>query len=371
MSQAEPHHCSHEHSFHTGSEAAERGTRLVMWITLATMVVEIAAGLGFNSMALLADGWHMSSHAVAIGVSAFAYAQARRLAGDRRFSFGTWKIEVLGGFASAIFLLGVAGMMVFGSAERLLSPQPIHYAEAMAVAALGLLVNLGCAVVLHRAGEGHGHGHGHGGHGDHHHGTHGTHGHEGHHHHDHGHPHGHDHGHDHEHHHGHDHGHGHAHAAPAAGGAAAVEHHDLNLRSAYVHVVADAATSVLAIAALAGGWWLGWGWLDPLMGLAGAVLVAVWAWGLIRQTSTVLLDREMDHPVVGEIRAALEPAGDPQASRITDLHVWRVGRQAYAAALTLMTQDAGLTPDEVRRRLAVHEEIVHVTVEIHRDGPPV
>jgi cation diffusion facilitator family transporter len=317
---------SHDHTFHRSSEAAERGTRAVMWITLAMMVVEIAAGLGFNSMALLADGWHMSSHAVAIGVSAFAYAAARRLAQDRRFAFGTWKIEVLGGFASALFLLMVAGMMVYGSVERLLSPEPIHYVEALVVAAIGLVVNLVCAVILQRAG-GHGHEHHGHGHGPAHHG-----------HHDHAH---------------HDHGHAH-------------HHQDLNLKSAYIHVLTDAATSVLAIAALAGGWLWGWGWLDPAMGLAGAAVVAVWAWGLLKQTSQVLLDREMDHPVVDEIREAVETREDPQGTHIADLHVWRVGRQAYACAMTLVTHDPQLTPEQVRRQLAQHEEIVHTTVEIHQ-----
>ncbi|MED5618957.1 CDF family Co(II)/Ni(II) efflux transporter DmeF [Ideonella sp. BN130291] len=328
MHAADPHShaLSHDHQFHSANPAAERGTRVVMWITLATMVVEIAAGLRFNSMALLADGWHMSSHAVAIGVSAFAYAAARRLATDERFAFGTWKIEVLGGFASALFLLGVVALMVVGSVERLLSPQPIGYAEAMGVAGIGLVVNLACAFILHRAGGQSG---------------------------------GHAHAHPHEHAHslGHDHAHHDAHSH---------HHHDLNLKSAYLHVLADAATSVLAIAALAGGWWLGWAWLDPAIGLAGALLVAVWAWGLLRQTGAVLLDREMDHPVVDEIREALQDSADPQATRITDLHVWRVGQRAYACALTLLTRDPQLTPDEVRRRLAVHEEIAHTTVEIHR-----
>jgi cation diffusion facilitator family transporter len=301
---------SHDHAFHSTSEAAERGTRRVMWITLAMMVVEIAAGLGFNSMALLADGWHMSSHAVAIGVSAFAYAAARRLAQDRRFAFGTWKIEVLGGFASALFLLMVAGLMVVGSVERLLSPEPIHYVEALVVAAIGLVVNLAWAPVKPPA-AGHGHDHGHA-------------------------------------HNGHDH------------------HQDLNLKSAYIHVLTDAATSVLAIAALAGGWLWGWGWLDPVMGLAGAAVVAVWAWGLLKQTSQVLLDREMDHPVVDEIREAVETRDDPKGTHIADLHVWRVGRQAYACAMTLVTHDPQLTPERVRRQLAQHEEIVHTTVEIHQ-----
>jgi len=316
---------THEHSFHTGSPAAERGTRLVMWITLAAMVLEITAGWWFNSMALLADGWHMSSHAVAIGVAAFAYAAARRHAGDRRYAFGTWKIEVLAAFASAVFLLVVAALMVVGSVERLLDPQPIRYREAVAVAVFGLAVNLVCARVLagsHDHDHGHGHGHGHG----------------------HAHAHAHGHGHD-----------GHAH------------HHDLNLRSAYLHVLADAATSVLAIVALLGGWLAGWGWLDPAMGVVGALLVGAWARGLLRDTSRALLDREMDAPVVAEILEAAQAGG---ADQVADLHVWRVGRHAYACALTLVTHDPALTPDDVRRRLAVHEEVVHATIEVQRCTQP-
>ena len=332
---------THSHVFDTGNLAAERGTRVVMWITAITMVAEIAAGWLSNSMALLADGWHMSSHAVAIGLSTFAYAAARRLSGDARFAFGTWKIEVLGGFASAIFLLGVAALMVFGSVERLFAPQAIHYGEAMVVAGLGLLVNLVCAGILGGAHHHHGPG-GHAGHDehDHHHG----------HHHD---PHhaAHGHGHQDTHHNAHEHQ-GHA------------RHHDLNLKSAYVHVLADAATSVLAIVALAGGWFYGWSWLDPAMGIVGAVLVAVWAKNLLIDTGKVLLDREMDHPVVEEIREVIAAAPAAGATRITDLHVWRVGKQAYACALSLVTHDAGLTPAAVRDWLGVHEEIVHTTIEI-------
>ncbi len=307
---------THSHIFDTGSHAAERGARLVMWITAATMLLEIAAGWWFNSMALLADGWHMSSHALAIGMTAFAYAAARRYASDARFAFGTWKIEVLAGFASAVFLLGVAALMALGSVERLFSPQAIHYREAMAVTVLGLLVNLGCALILGGA------------------------------HHD----------HDHHDHHGHAHGHHHDH------------HHDINLRSAYLHVLADAATSVLAIVALAGGWWLGWSWLDPVMGLVGAALVGRWALGLLRQSGTVLLDREMDHPVVDEVREVLaefEHAGnDRDATRLTDIHVWRVGKQLFACIVCVVTHDTTLTPQRVREALSVHEELVHVTVEI-------
>jgi cation diffusion facilitator family transporter len=166
--------------------------------------------------------------------------------------------------------------------------------------------------------------------------------------------HNHDHGHDH---HGHDH---HDHH----------DHHDLNLKSAYVHVIADAATSVLAIVALIGGWMFGWSWLDSVMGIVGAVLVAVWAKGLIVDTGKVLLDREMDHPVVDEIRAVVETGGDLGQTRITDLHVWRVGKQVYSCALTVVTRDSALTPVDLRQRLSVHEEIVHSTIEIHYLSEP-
>ncbi len=298
----------HDHIFDTGNDAAERSTRVVMWITAITMVIEIAAGWWLNSMALLADGWHMSSHAVAIGISALAYATSRRYAQDSRFAFGTWKIEILGGFASAIFLVGVAVMMLVGSVERIVSPQTIHYQQAIVIAILGLLVNVVCALILGKA-----------------------------------------------HHHGHEHSHGHDHE----------HHHDLNLKSAYLHVIADAATSVLAITALFGGWIFGWSWLDPLMGIVGAVLVAVWAKGLIVDTGKVLLDREMDHPVVDEIREVVETTSDAGDTLITDLHVWRVGKQVYSCALTVVTHDRLLTPDMVRKRLSIHEEIVHSTIELH------
>jgi cation diffusion facilitator family transporter len=307
----------HDHQFDSGNIAGERGTLLVMWITAGMMVIEIAAGWFYNSMALLADGFHMSSHAVAIGLSAFAYAAARRHASDPRYAFGTWKIEVLGGFASAIFLLGVVALMVYGSIERLIKPEPIRYQEAMLIAALGLAVNLVSARILGAA-----------------------------------HHHGHEHGH-HEHSHANDHTH----------------HHDLNLKSAYLHVIADAATSVAAIVALAGGWLFGWGWLDPVMGIVGAVVVAFWAKGLIADTSKVLLDREMDHPVVDEIREVIAQRGAGSETAIADLHVWRVGKATYSCALSLVTHDQQLTPNQVREWLSIHEEVVHSTIEIHRCGP--
>ena len=299
---------THDHAFDRNSEVAERSTRLVMWITVVTMFVEILAGWAFNSMSLLADGWHMSSHALAIGLSAMAYAAARTYANDPRFAFGTWKIEILAGFASALFLLGVALTMVIGSLERLISPQAIQFEEAIIVGVLGLAVNLVCAYILGHA------------------------------------------------HHQHDHAHDHPHPAHE-------HHHDLNLKSAYFHVVADAFTSVLAIVALVGGWLYGWAWLDPVMGIVGAVLVALWAKSLILETAKVLLDREMDHPVVQEIKDAVQADGQ---TRVTDLHVWRVGKKVYSCALTAVTQDAQLTPKTLRERLAVHEEIIHSTIELHQ-----
>jgi len=254
----------------------------------------------------------MSSHALAIGLSAMAYVTARTYAKDPRFAFGTWKIEVLAGFASALFLVGVAVMMLIGSLERLISPQAIQYQEAIAVGVLGLVVNIVCAVILGQA-----HHHDDQGHGAH--GAHGTHG---------------------------------AHA-----------HHDLNLKSAYMHVVADAFTSVLAIVALIGGWMYGWSWLDPVMGIVGAVLVALWAKNLLLETGKVLLDREMDHPVVQEIKEAVEADG---LTRVTDLHVWRVGKKVYSCALTAVTKHGQLTANTVRERLAIHEEIIHSTIELHQ-----
>jgi cation diffusion facilitator family transporter len=310
---------THDHIFDEGTQAAERGTRLVMWITAAMMVVEIAAGWWFNSMALLADGWHMSSHALAIGLSAFAYSAARKYAKDPRFTFGTWKIEILAGYTSAVFLLGIAALMAFSSIERIFSPQPIHYRDAIVIAVIGLVVNVVCAFIL---GDAH-----------HHHGEHG-------------------HRHDHEHHHGHGKS-GHHH------------HHDLNLKSAYVHVIADAATSVLAVAALVGGWLYGWAWLDPVMGIIGAVLVAIWAKNLIVDTGKVLLDREMDAPVVEEIREVVEANVETGQTKLVDLHVWRVGRQSYSCALSVVTRDLSLTPKRIHDQLAVHEEIVHSTIEVH------
>ena len=303
---------THSHEFNRVDAKAERNTRRVVFITAAMMVVEIVGGYWLNSMALLADGWHMSSHALAMGLSVMAYAFSRRYAKDRRFAFGTWKIEILGGFSSALLLAVVAALMMVQSLQRLFVPAAIHYDDAILIAVLGLGVNLLCAWLL--KGE---------------------------------HPHAHGHGHDH----GHAHGHGHD----------GRHHHDVNLRAAYLHVIADAATSVLAIVALVGGKLYGAAWLDPVMGIAGSILVARWAWGLLRESGRILLDAEMDQPVVEEIRDVVRQRFTTAA--VSDLHVWRVGRDSYACILGLVATSA-ISAEEVRRQLAVLEELVHVTVEV-------
>jgi cation diffusion facilitator family transporter len=299
--------CCHSPILDQGNPLAERNTRYAVLLTLVMMIAEIAGGWYYNSMALLADGWHMSSHALALGLAVVAYKAARHYAHDGRFAFGTWKIEVLAGFTSALALIWVAITMLLHSVERLIAPLPIHYNEAMLIAALGLAVNLVCAWLLRD-----------------------------------------DHSH---HHHGHDHGHEHRHD----------HHHDLNLRAAYIHVLTDAATSVLAIVALICGKIWGANWLDPVMGIAGGVVVGIWAWGLLKDSGRVLLDAEMDAPVVQEIREAI--AASPVAAEIIDLHVWRVGKSNYACMLSLKTS-AAMDADYFKRQLMIHEELVHISIEM-------
>ncbi|TXT29485.1 MAG: cation diffusion facilitator family transporter [Planctomycetota bacterium] len=303
----------HSHEFDAGNPLAERNTWRVVGLSATMMIVEIVAGWWSGSMALLADGWHMSTHVAALGITAGAYWLARQYARDARFAFGTFKIEVLGGFASAIILSLVALLMVAESIERLFAPHSIHYEQALVVAVIGLVVNLASVWLL---GDGPGHLHDH----------------------------------------DHDHSHDHDHDSPGG------QHHDLNLRAAYVHVLADAATSVLAIIALLGGKFWNWAWLDPTMGIVGAVLVGVWSSGLIRATSRVLLDREMDHALVAAIREAIESDGH---SHVSDLHLWRVGRAHFACIVAVVSREPH-TADDYREQLRPHEELVHVTVEVRQ-----
>ncbi len=278
----------HDHVFGQDQRrAGESRTLIVIALTAVTMVVEIVTGWLFGSMALLADGLHMGSHAVALTISAMAYIYARRRAGDPRFSFGTGKVNALGGFTGAILLAGFALLMAGESIHRFIEPVPIAFNSAILVAVVGLAVNGASVFILGDHGHSHGHEHDHGEH--------------------------HDHGHDHAHGNHHDH------------------HHDHNLRSAYLHVLADALTSVLAIAALLAGKYLGWNWMDPAMGIVGALLVARWSLGLIRQTSAVLLDQQNDE-AAEQIRAALEADG---RTRVSDLHVWSIGPGLHAAEIVL------------------------------------
>jgi cation diffusion facilitator family transporter len=324
----------HDHAFDTGNRHGERRTWIVVAITALTMVVEIVAGMMTGSMALLADGWHMATHVIALSIAGVAYLLARRWSRDERFAFGTWKIEVLGAFSSALLLGVVAIAMAIESVHRLLDPTPIEFGPALLVAVIGLVVNLASAAVL---GQSHDHGHEHDAH-DHH-------------------------GHDH---HGHDH---HAHA-PAQEHAhahgddhdARRRHQDMNLRSAYVHVLADALTSVFAIAALAAGYWGGWSWLDAMMGLVGGVVIAAWAKRLIADSARVLLDREMDSPIVTRVRDAIETDRDAE---VADLHVWRVGRASYAVVVSVVAHEP-LSPSEYRDRLGGIESLAHVSVEVNR-----
>lgn len=298
---------SHDHQFLGASH--DENARRTLWVvalTFVMMIGEIAAGYFTGSMALLADGFHMATHAGALGIAAAAYGFARRNANNRRYSFGTGKVGDLAGFASAMVLglvsLGIAGESIF----RLFEPTTVAFGEATLIAIVGLGVNILSAFLL-----------------------------IGHHRHDHGHQHDHAHGHDHHH------------------------HHDNNLRSAYVHVLADALTSVLAIAALLAGRYLGWVWLDPAMGIVGSIVIAKWAYNLMRDSAAVLLDTT-DEPVAAEIRELLEVSDDV---RISDLHVWQVGPQARAAIVSVVAA-AGVTAEAIRERLAPVHELSHLTIEL-------
>ncbi|WP_428772733.1 CDF family Co(II)/Ni(II) efflux transporter DmeF [Vibrio sp.] len=309
---------SHHHQFASHNQQGARRTLYVFWLTLIAMVAEIISGTIFGSMALLADGWHMGTHAAAFCITLFAYHYQKKHADNDRFSFGTGKVSVLGGYTSAIALGIVALMMMVESVDRLFNPHVIHFNEAILVAVVGLLVNLLSVYLL----------------GDHHH--------------DHDHSH-HDHGHHSHHHHshqvGHDHHHGH--------------HHDHNLRAAYLHVLADTLTSVLAIVALLFGKFYGWNWLDAVMGIVGALVISKWTAGLIRQTSPVLLDESIDQDYRRQIEQALAPD-----AIVTDMHIWKISGNHYSAAITIESSSDKSTA-EYKQLLAQFDKISHLTLEVH------
>jgi cation diffusion facilitator family transporter len=305
MQQADHFNFRHSHNFMHDFSKGERRTRIVIAITGVMMVVEITAGLLSHSMALLADGWHMSTHVTAFLITAIAYHFTRRHASNVQFSFGTGKIGVLGGFASAVVLSVVAFLMAGESVHRLFVPLEIHFNEAIGIAFVALTVNLVCAFLLKV-----------------------------------------DHHHDHDHH-GQDR-HDHSHAP------------DLNLRAAYLHVLADAFTTLLAIVALTSGKFFGLAWLDPVVGLVGSGVVFSWAYVLLRDTSGILLDRTpIASDLPEEIRRAVESDGD---SIVTDLHVWQVGVGKFAAIVSIVAHEPK-SCETYRERLQEHEELVHVTIE--------
>lgn len=298
-------HWQHTHDFSVLHEHGERRTLQVLILTATMMVVEIVAGVTFGSMALLADGWHMGTHAAAFMITIFAYRFARRHAASPAFAFGTGKVSVLGGFASAVALTVVALVMLAESALRLFNPQLIHFNEAIGVAVVGLAINVISALLLQ----------------DHH---------------------GHEEAHHHDHHH----------------------HHDHNLKAAYLHVLADALTSVLAIVALVSGKFYGWHWLDPVMGMVGAAVIARWSYGLLRETGPVLLDESIEEEYKSLIRQRIEGDAD---NRVTDLHVWKVGPVHYAVILSLVTHFPK-PPAHYKALLANLDRLSHITIEANQCG---
>ncbi|MFA7331713.1 MAG: CDF family Co(II)/Ni(II) efflux transporter DmeF [Candidatus Delongbacteria bacterium] len=305
-------HLRHEHRYHVDQSRARRRTFQVILLSAAMMVGEILVGSWTGSMALLADGWHMATHVAAFGIALAAYRFAERHADDPRFTFGTGKVGVLGGFASAVALAAAALMMALESILRLADPRQIHYSEALWVAALGLAVNLLSGWMLHTAEDAA--------------------------------P---DHSHDHH----HDHGHAHSHAHGK----------DHNLRAATLHVAADALTSLLAIGALLLARGRGWVWLDPLMGLAGAGLILRWSIGLLRETGEILLDGGVSPDLREAVRARIEADGD---TRLADLHLWRVGPEQLSAVLSVVA-DQPRSPAEYKARLDGLSRLAHVVVEVN------
>lgn len=284
----------HSHDFSDDHGAAEKSTQKVIILTAITMVIEIAAGILFGSMALLADGWHMATHVAAFGMTIFAYRYTRRYANSSKYTFGTGKVNALGGFASAVALMVIACVMAVESIARLVEPQVIQFNQAIAIAILGLLVNLMSGFLLKEH-------------------------------------------HDHEH------------------------HHDHNLRAAYFHVLADALTSVLAIVALLAGKFLAWNWLDPIMGLVGVAVITRWAFGLVQDSSSILLDGSVDRATQAMILAAIEQDSD---NRVVDLHLWLVGSHHLAATISLVTHYPK-APDYYKALLSSIPSLAHVVVEVN------
>ncbi len=308
---------THSHEFAVVDASNERRTILAVALTAGMMVVEIIAGLVYGSMALLADGWHMGTHFAALGIAAFAYRYARKHSKDPCFTFGTGKVGVLGGFTSAVILAIVAMLMAGESVKRFFVRPAIRYDEAMFVAVVGLVVNVVSAIILSSGRSHRGHAQEHAAH-------------------------------------AHDHS-GHAHA-PAR------HTHDHNIRAAYLHVVADAFTSVLAIVALSVAKFLGQVWADPLMGIVGGAMIARWSYGLLRDTGRILLDADIEKDLLQTARSAIEGGGD---DRIADLHVWKVGPDSYAAIVSVVTSNPQ-QPEHYRRLLTRIPGLSHVSVEVHR-----
>ncbi len=288
----------HSHQFHRSDERAEKNTRRVILITIVMMLAEIIAGTAFGSMALLADGWHMGTHAIALGITAFAYSYARRNADNPRYSFGTGKVGILGGYTSAVVLAVVAFLMAAESVKRIFSPIEIKFNEAILVALLGLIVNIISAYLL-KGGNAY---------------------------------------------------------------ASREHHHDHNLKAAYFHVLADTLTSVLAVIALLAGKTFGWVRMDPFMGIVGAVLIFRWAYGLLRDSGRILLDRGMKNKKTTEIQIKIESDAD---NRVCDLHIWPLGANRYAAIISIVTHFPK-PPEHYKTLLAEYDELEHITIEVNK-----
>ena len=290
----------HSHVFNSGKERLEKRTLLVVLLNFGMMIAEIVFGILTNSLALLADGWHMGTHTFALGISLIAFILARKHSGDTRFTFGTWKIEILGAYTSALFLGVVAVSMVYASVERLLNPLVISHNEALIVAVIGLVFNLVCAFILESP---------------------------------------------------------HEHNEDES------EHkHNLNFQSAYIHVLTDALTSIFAIAALLSAKYLGLTWLDPFMGLAGALLIGRWAVQLLKSSAFILLDHEKNSPLSSKIKSAVETDQDAQ---VADLHLWKVADNKYACILSLVA-DKPRAVNEYKKRLKKISTLAHVTIEVNQ-----